>query len=319
VDPVSIEAGSGVSTIRVTVRDAAGAPVPGAAVTLSASGSGNRVTQPAALTGTDGVATGTLRSTVAGTKDIMATVNGAVQIAQTAQVFVSAAVPTQVELVGGNNQTARTGKQVSVAPAVRVTDASGRPVSGYGVTFVVTQGGGSVAGPSQTTNAQGIARVGSWTLGSAGPNTLEARAGSLRGSPVVFQATATEPVNPPDPPDPPNPPMARPDHFVFRVQPHDVRVKEWFTVEVAIVDADGNVVPLDGTQIYMGLFRAGAGSPDNDELAGDRFVDTRNGVATFNLFVTDEGTWRFLARSDYLPKDLGPYGPELFSNTFEVR
>jgi len=298
------------------VRDAVGAPVPGAVVTIAASGSGNRVTQPSALTGTDGVATARLSSTVAGTKDIVATVNGAVQITQTAQVFVSAAVASQVELVNGNNQTARTGQQVSVSPAVRVTDATGRPVSGYGVTFVVTQGGGSVAGPSQTTNGQGIAQVGSWTLGNAGQNTLEARAGSLNGSPVVFQATATEPNNPPDPP---NQPMARPHHFVFRVQPHDVRVKEWFTVVVAIVDVNGNVVPLNGTQIYLGLFRAGASTPDNDELAGDRFVDTRNGVATFNLFVTDEGTWRFRALSDYLPKDLGPYGPELFSNTFEVR
>ena len=98
-----------------------------------------------------------------------------------------------------------------------------------------------------------------------------------------------------------------------------MRVKEWFTVEVAILDANNNVVPLNGTQIYLGLFRDGASTPDNDELAGDRFVDTRNGVATFNLFVTDEGTWRFRALSDYLPKNLGPYGPVLFSNTFEVR
>jgi len=88
---------------------------------------------------------------------------------------------------------------------------------------------------------------------------------------------------------------------------------------VAILDANGNVVPLNGTQIYLGLFRAGADVPNNAVLAGDRFVDTRNGVATFDLYVKDSGTFRFLARSDYLPKNLGPNGPELFSNTFEVR
>ena len=314
VDPASIQAGSGLSTIRVTVRDAAGVPVPGAIVTLTATGSGNILTQPTAPTGPDGVAIGTLRSSVAGTKDVVATVNGTVPIAQTAQVFVAVAPASRLEIVAGNNQSTRTGEQVPVSPAVRVTNALGQPVAGFGVTFVVTAGGGTVTGASQTTNADGIARVGSWTLGSGEQNTLEARAGSLSGSPVVFQATATSP-----PPPPPPPPAAEPDHFVFRVQPHDVETNEWFTVEVAIVDANGNVVPLDGTQIYLGLFRAGADTPNNAELAGDRFVDTQNGIAVFNLYVKDEGTFRFMARSDYLPKELGPYGPELFSNTFQVR
>jgi hypothetical protein len=183
-------------------------------------------------------------------------------------------------------------------------------MAGVTVTFVVTRGGGSVSGAEQTTDAQGIAQVGSWTLGRAGRNTLEARAGSLNGSPVEFEATAASP--------PPPPPMAEPHHFVFRVQPHDVRKGEWFTIEVAIVDASGNVVPLDGTQVYVGLWRQGNDFPSNQYLAGDRFVDTRNGIAVFNLYVTDEGNYRFKARSDYLPKHLGPYGPELFSDAFSV-
>jgi Big-like domain-containing protein len=309
VDPGSIQPG-GVSTIRVTVRDATGVPVSGAVVTLTVSGSGNTVTQPAGPTGADGVATGTITSTVPGTKDIVVTVNGSVQVNQTAQVVVAPAPPTRVVMVGGNNQSARTGQAVAVAPAVRVTDAEGRPVAGFGVTFAVTEGGGSVVGAFQLTNEEGIARVGGWTLGAAGPNTLEAGAGSLQGSPVVFHATATEP---------PPPQMANPDHFVFRVPPHDVGLNQWFDMEVAIVDANGNIVPLNGTQVYVGLFELGDDHPNNGQLAGDRFVDTRNGVATFRLYVKKRGSFRFLARSDYLPKNLGPYGPELFSNTFEVR
>src|SRR3954467_12336017 len=78
-DPSSIEVGNGVSTIRVTVRDATGAPVPGAVVTLTASGTGNTLTQPREPTGNDGVATGKLKSSVAGTKDIVAVVNGTLQ------------------------------------------------------------------------------------------------------------------------------------------------------------------------------------------------------------------------------------------------
>src|SRR5215216_5577179 len=49
-DPASIQVGTGVSTIRVTVRDAAGTPVPGVVVTLSATGSGNTIIQPAGPT-----------------------------------------------------------------------------------------------------------------------------------------------------------------------------------------------------------------------------------------------------------------------------
>lgn len=313
-DPASIEVGSGVSSIRVTVRDEAGAPLPGVVVTLSATGNGNTLIQPANPTGSDGVAVGTLSSNVAGTKDVTATINGSVQIAQTAQVFVTAAPASRIERVDGNNQTAERGSPVDIPPAVRVTNSAGQPMAGVAVTFVVTEGGGTVSGAAQTTDAQGIARVGSWTLGAEGRNRLEARAGSLAGSPVIFEATATAP-----PPPPPPPPAAEPHHFVFRVPPHDVQKDEWFTIEVAIVDASGNVVPLNGTEVYLGLWEQGDDGPSNNRLAGDRFEDTRNGVATFRLYVKNEGTYRFMARSDYLPKHLGPYGPELFSNFFQVR
>ncbi len=310
-DPASIPVGASISTIRVTVRDASGAPVSGAVVTLSVSGSGNTLVQPAGPTGTDGVATGTLSSTVAGTKDVVATVNGSVQINQAAQVTVTISPATRVELVEGNDQRADVGAEVPVRPAVRVLDAQGNPVVGYGVTFVVTRGNGSVTGAAQTTNAQGIARVDSWTLGEAGRNTLEARAGSLQGSPVIFEATA---VGPPPPP----PPAAQPDHFVFLVPPHDVDEGERFTIQVAIADAAGNIVPLTGTEIYVSLWREGNDFPSNTLLSGERFRDTQNGVAVFDLAVTEAGRYRFMARSDYLPEHLGPYGPELFSNTFEV-
>ena len=73
-----------------------------------------------------------------------------------------------------------------------VTDAYNNPVSGVAVTFAVASGGGSVTGASATTNASGIATVGSWTLGTtAGANTLTATSAGLTGSPVTFTATGT--------------------------------------------------------------------------------------------------------------------------------
>jgi hypothetical protein len=74
---------------------------------------------------------------------------------------------------------------------VTVTDASGNPVSGTNVTFVVASGGGSVTSPNPTTNAAGQAFVTSWTLGTtAGSQTLVATSIGLAGSPVTFTATA---------------------------------------------------------------------------------------------------------------------------------
>jgi hypothetical protein len=88
--PASIEAVTGLSTITVTVRDGAGAAVSGAIVTLSATGSGNILTQPSAPTGANGEATGTLQSAVPETKVVSAVVNGTVSIVATATVTVTA-------------------------------------------------------------------------------------------------------------------------------------------------------------------------------------------------------------------------------------
>src|SRR5207247_7875460 len=86
--PPTIEAGTGISTITVTARDANGNPIAGATVQLQATGSGNTLTPPTGPTGGDGTVTGTLRSTVAEAKTISATING-VALTQTATVTVT--------------------------------------------------------------------------------------------------------------------------------------------------------------------------------------------------------------------------------------
>src|SRR5205807_208517 len=71
-------------------------------------------------------------------------------------------------------------------------DANGNPVAQVAVTFAVAPGNGTITGASQTTNASGVATVGSWTIsGAAGSKTLTASSGSLSGSPVTFTATGT--------------------------------------------------------------------------------------------------------------------------------
>ncbi|MEO8580896.1 MAG: Ig-like domain-containing protein [Gemmatimonadales bacterium] len=90
--------------------------------------------------------------------------------------------------------TAAPGAAVIEPPSVLVSDASGAPLAGAHVTFVVTGGGGTLSGGSATTDASGIATVGSWTLGAnPGTNTLVARIGSL---PVVtFTASGSNPCD----------------------------------------------------------------------------------------------------------------------------
>ena len=64
------------ATITVVVRDAEGNTIPGSIVVLEASGSGNSITQPVGVTGSDGIATGTIRSTIGETKTIGARIDG---------------------------------------------------------------------------------------------------------------------------------------------------------------------------------------------------------------------------------------------------
>lgn len=86
--------------------------------------------------------------------------------------------------------TALPGTPVTNLPSVLLSDTKGTPVAGAVVTFTVTSGGGTVTGATATSNASGVATVGSWTLGSAaGANTLSAQTGSLPA--VTFSACGT--------------------------------------------------------------------------------------------------------------------------------
>ncbi len=125
---------------------------------------------------------------------------GAIQVTATASglsgspvTFNASVVPGAAATMvvnGGDGQLSAVGTVLSTNPSVLVTDDNGDPVPDVIVTFSVTSGGGSVTGSVDTTDVNGIATVGSWTLGTAvGENTLSASATGL--SPVVFTATGT--------------------------------------------------------------------------------------------------------------------------------
>ncbi len=87
------------------------------------------------------------------------------------------------------SQSGGAGALVASPPSVRVNDANGNPVANVQVTFAVASGGGQLSGATPTTNAQGVATVGSWRLGATtGVNTVTA---TVTGVPsITFSATA---------------------------------------------------------------------------------------------------------------------------------
>ena len=92
--------------------------------------------------------------------------------------------------VAGDGQSAIVDTTLPDSLVVQVTDQYGNAVSGTGVEWVVTSGGGTISPSSITTEADGLAQA-EWTLGSsAGSHTAEARSPGLSGSPVRFAATA---------------------------------------------------------------------------------------------------------------------------------
>lgn len=141
-------------------------------------------------------------ASVSGTGLVTANVPGSATVTATSEgksgsvtIVVTTGPPAKLVPFAGNNQTARPGTPVATPPSMMVTDAAGFPVPGATVTFAVTAGGGTLTGAVATTNAAGIAAVGSWTLGaSIGPNSLSASSAGLEGSPFVFTATAAIPA-----------------------------------------------------------------------------------------------------------------------------
>ena len=175
----------------VRVVDAAGVAVSGVQVTFAVSAGGGAVAPATATTDDGGVArlTSWTMGQQAGAQSLTATAAGVttpVVLTTTAVAGPAASLAPSA----GDAQTAAVGTAVGTAPAVRVTDQYGNPVAGTAVTFAATAAGnGTVAGAAQTTDANGVATVGGWTLGSVvGAQRLTATAGALA---ATFTATAT--------------------------------------------------------------------------------------------------------------------------------
>ena len=192
-DNQSAVAGSTVPVVpSVKVTDAGGNAVSGIVVTFAVTSGGGSITTASATTNASGIANcgnWRLGSTV-GANTLTATRAGLSGSPVTFAATGTVGAASKMVMNAGTGQTVHVGTAVTLPPSVLVTDANDNPVSGVAVTFAVNSGGGSVTGSPATTNASGIATVGSWTLGTVpGANTLNATSAGLSGSPVQFAAT----------------------------------------------------------------------------------------------------------------------------------
>jgi hypothetical protein len=213
------------------------------------SGSGS-VTPVTATTNVNGLATTrwTLPSAVGG-YTVSAVFSGLDPV--TFSATATADVPTAIELVSGNGQSAPVGSAVPNLLVVRVTDASDNPVANVGVTWTAV-GSGTVSEINTATDASGLASV-VRTLGLVpGPYTTTAAVDGLAGSPVTFTSTAT--VGPPVQLallTPPGSPTTSGDAF------NPVPV-------IQLQDAQGNSVPLGGIPVTATITSGQAASLDNE-------------------------------------------------------
>ncbi len=100
---------------------------------------------------------------------------------KTASLSLQAAAPVA--------QDGSADQPISIRPAVRVLDGNNVAVGNVRVTFAVGSGSGSVRDSSVLTGADGIATVGSWTLGAAALQTLVASVAESPGKTLTFRAT----------------------------------------------------------------------------------------------------------------------------------
>jgi len=193
----------------------------------------------------------------------------------------------------GTDQVAIGHTAVAVAPAVRITDAKG-PREGVQVEFTVLRGGGQVTEHVASTDADGIARVGSWQLGPSGAaQQLNARVG-LANTSIIFEAEAiTGPYHRLEP-------IFEPRYS----EDYDLEADVFPPIRVIATDVGGN--PVAGVPVTWQVVQ-GSGT-----LTGSDLVTGVNGIAS-------GGTWRLGTVAGPYRVEVTPGVPGSLSPGFSVR
>ncbi|MHA3313776.1 inverse autotransporter adhesin Ilp, partial [Yersinia pseudotuberculosis] len=144
--------GANSNSVQAVVSDSEGNAVAGAAVVFSSANATAQITTVIGTTGADGIATATLTNTVAGTSNVVATIDTVNANIDT--TFVAGAVATITLSVPVNDATAD-GADTNQVDAL-VQDASGNAITGAAVVFS-SANGATILSSTVNTGADGIA------------------------------------------------------------------------------------------------------------------------------------------------------------------
>jgi hypothetical protein len=280
--------------VRVTVVDGGGAPLAARAVTLAASGDGNLIEQPPMLTGSDGVAIGSIASTIAGVKEIEVNAGGVVLSQRLTATFT--AVASQLAFVtqpgdGVAGELLDPVVQVAIQDNLGTTmaDVTG-PVH---LAVLDPLGDGELQGKVTVDAVDGIATFANLRVLRAGAGyTLVATAPGVADA--VSDAFTIVP--------------AAPATLAFAEQPTDVVAGEAIApaVVVAARDLFGNLATNATATITVGLDT----NPGNAVLGGTLVRYLADGIATFHDLTVDragQGYTLFAGSAELVPVISEPF------------
>lgn len=250
--------------VVVRVTDAQG-PMAGITVSFAPTEGNGGGSPQTAVTLADGTAQTTwILGTVPGTAHrLQASVQGL-----TATVSFSATAelgpPAAVAPTGVLSSYAVVARPTAIPLAVRVTDLFDNPVAGVAVTFSVTEGGGSATGTSAVSGTNGVAQVGSWTLGPApGINRMRATITGGSFTEVIAIGTAAAVT-------------------VIAGNNQSANAGTLVPVRPAVLALDGDGSPLAGVPVTF-TAAAGSGTVQNGVVLTDAAGVARPGSWTLSL------------------------------------
>lgn len=161
------------------VKDAGGTVLGGVGITVAITAGGGVLTDAPTSTRDGATPVGTWRlGNTAGVNSVTVTVGSLPPLV--ISVNGKAGPPASVTIVSGNNQIVLAGTDVPVAPVAQVRDQFANGVGGVPVSFVVSQGRGTLSSTSVTSDGSGNVTAPVWRLGkSAEAQMLTASAGGF--------------------------------------------------------------------------------------------------------------------------------------------
>jgi adhesin/invasin len=185
---ITASGGSSRSTITVTARDAFDNPIPGLAVTLSATGTGNTLTQPATLTGGNGSTTGLLSATTPGNRVVSAMIAGTA-VTRTATIAVSPGAPSATRS-SATVPDGTAGKGTTIE--IRLRDAQGNDAPDQASAIAVSVSGANSRGSVSAADQGGGRYTATYTPEKAGTDQVRVRISgtAVPGSPFASAVQA---------------------------------------------------------------------------------------------------------------------------------